>query len=172
MDERTQEHIFEPFFTTKVMEQGTGLGLSVVQGIVEQSGGRISVVSILGEGSVFTIDIPYPVGDTGPAPRKAVTTSPTPGRETILVLEDNQAVREVTVRILKRHGYDVLEAKSTAEATRLAKCHPEVDLLLSDVIMPGASGPEVARDIRMDRPDLPVVLFMSGHSDDRMKRCG
>ncbi len=64
MDERTQEHIFEPFFTTKVMEQGTGLGLSVVQGIVEQSGGRISVVSILGEGSVFTIDIPCPVGDT------------------------------------------------------------------------------------------------------------
>ncbi len=167
IDAETQKRIFEPFFTTKEKPHGTGLGLATVYGIVSQSGGQVVVVSEPGRGAQF--DIYLPLAEDAPEPRPAAE-APAVGRgsETILLVEDEDAVRDLTRRCLEARGYRVLQASSAEEAEQVLATHlARLDLLLTDVVMPGASGPELARRLQAQRRDL-NVLFVSGYTDDSM----
>ncbi|MCA9670548.1 MAG: PAS domain S-box protein [Myxococcales bacterium] len=172
MDSETREHLFEPFFTTKTIDKGTGLGLSTVYGIVKQSGGGITVESTLGRGSRF--DVYLPQADELPleAPAAPRDSAPMLGRETILLVEDEEGVRRITERILRAAGYRVLVAANGGEALMLCEEHGvEIDLMLTDVVMPRVSGREVAERARGVVPGLPV-LYMSGYTDDAIVRHG
>jgi signal transduction histidine kinase len=165
MTAETRSHIFEPFFTTKEKGKGTGLGLSTVYGIVKQSKGSITVQSAPGKGSIFRIYFPrveqgsQGVGATGDA------VAPARGKETILLVEDEPAVRGLVQETLRLHGYTVLEARHGIEALlTVAKHTGPIDLLLTDVVMPQMSGPEVAEKLHSLRPDT-KVLYMSGYPD-------
>ncbi len=164
MDEVTRAHIFEPFFTTKPQGEGTGLGLATVYGIVQQSGGGITVSSVPGQGSTFTIYLPEE-SETS-EPRRAVELAEVAGgSEVILLVEDEPSVRRLTANLLRGYGYAVLEVSRGEEALDLARVTPRpVDLLLTDVVMPGLSGPELAARLRAELSEL-RVLFMSGYSD-------
>ncbi|HEY1239135.1 MAG TPA: ATP-binding protein, partial [Bryobacteraceae bacterium] len=164
MDQATQARIFEPFFTTKGQGKGTGLGLSIVYGIVKQAGGEILVYSEPGQGTVFKIYFPAAdqvseqSADIRPAHRER-------GTGTILLVEDEDQVRNLTSSILSRHGYRVLTAASGAEALQIARDLTEpIHLLLTDVVMPGMNGPILAQEVRGLRPEIPV-LYMSGYTD-------
>ncbi|NLH49193.1 MAG: PAS domain S-box protein [Myxococcales bacterium] len=162
MDEETKKRIFEPFFTTK--ENGTGLGLATVYGIVKQNGGSISVYSEPGMGSTFKIYLPRvesaPTGEERP-----VRDKPPTGHETILIAEDENMVRSLAKTVLSMHGYKILEARNGGEAFLLCKKHGEkIDLLLTDIIMPNMNGKELYEQLRQLRPDL-RVLFMSGYTE-------
>ncbi len=172
MDADTQRHIFEPFFTTKELGRGTGLGLATVYGIVKQSGGYITVESTLGKGSTFRIFLPR-VEETAPrAVAVASAAAPARGRETILLVEDEDVVRELAREALQEGGYNVLEARHPGEALLVAERQGDgLDLLLTDVVMPHMSGPQLAQRLREHRPDL-RVLFMSGYTDDATLRHG
>jgi PAS domain S-box-containing protein len=161
MDWETRAHLFEPFFTTKGVGEGTGLGLATVHGIVRQSNGFIDVESAPGHGTTFTIVLPRHHGTPlRAADRETATTAP--GRETILVVEDDPAVLGMTRKMLERMGYAVLTAGTAAEAMRLAEQRGrEIHLLLSDVVMPELSGPELAKRLLSQHPHLEAV-FMSG----------
>ncbi|HET6922551.1 MAG TPA: 7TM diverse intracellular signaling domain-containing protein [Anaeromyxobacteraceae bacterium] len=156
-------HLFEPFFTTKPAGQGTGLGLSTVYGIVRQHGGFIEVESRRGRGSTFRVHLPLAVGEAGAA-EELHRAGPLPrGSETVLLVEDEAAVREVTRTVLDRLGYRVLAAASGDEALALAARHDgTLHLILTDVVLPGPSGPEVAEALRARRPAC-RVLYMSGY---------
>ena len=165
-------HIFEPFFTTKGEGKGTGLGLATVYGIVKQSGGSISVKSTLGQGTSFTIYLPR-VGTVStqdrpvPPPRES-----SKGSETILVTEDEDIVRKVVVRGLQKKGYTVLHASSGKEAVKIGEQHAgPIHLLLTDVIMPGMNGRELAELMIQKRPTL-AVLYMSGHDKEIITQRG
>jgi PAS domain S-box-containing protein len=165
MDAETQAHIFEPFFTTKEQGKGTGLGLATVYGVVKQSGGFIWVYSELGKGTCFKIYLPrvdQPVEKTG----SAQTFSEAPrGTGTILLTEDEQDVREVAREFLESGGYTVIEARNGAEAIELvAKQEGDIDLLITDMVMPGMTGQELGALLRQKRAGLPVV-YMSGYSE-------
>ncbi len=164
MDRATRQRMFEPFFTTKEMGKGTGLGLSTVFGIVKQSGGSVWVYSEPGLGATFKIYLPRHAGDVErtAAPVPLVTAR---GSETILLVEDEPQVRGLAIAILNRAGYTVLPASSPTEAIDLARRSEGIDLLLTDVVMPGMNGRELADRIRSERPGL-RVLFMSGYTDD------
>ncbi|MGE3275033.1 MAG: ATP-binding protein [Vicinamibacterales bacterium] len=166
MDESTQARLFEPFFTTKPKGKGTGLGLSTVYGIVKQSGGYIRVDSAPGAGT--RVELLFPRAADGAlvgAPRAAHERHQ-PGTETILLVEDDAAVRELTQATLERHGYLVLAAALPSDALRIAEQHTgTIALILSDVVMPGMLGPELARHVKELRPDI-RVLFMSGYVAD------
>jgi CheY-like chemotaxis protein len=167
MDEATRERIFEPFFTTKA-DLGTGLGLATVFGIVQQGGGQIDVESTPGAGTTFRVSWPLTRGDPAPAVERRPTPGATTGKETILVVEDEEAVRTVLVRLLQRLEYTVLEAINGVEAIRRAETHAgPIDLLLADVMLPGADGAEVAEAVRTHRPGV-RVLFLSGYAPDSM----
>jgi CheY-like chemotaxis protein len=154
--------VFEPFFTTKPKGHGSGLGLATVYGIVADAGGAVSVYSEEGLGTTVRAHFPA-VDEPMPAPGPAAAGAPTRGHgETILVVEDEEAMRKVTCRMLRRNGYAVLEAATGSEALSLA-VDTDCQLLLSDVVMPQVSGRELAEAIHRWRPDLPV-LFMSGYS--------
>ena len=162
MDRATQSRIFDPFFTTKEPGHGTGLGLATVFGIVKQSGGYVWVESKPGEGSTFSVYLPRAKGRkrrSGPIGLNAAG-----GSELILLVEDEASVRRVARRALELHGYTIMEAADGAAAIALIEEH-DVDLLLTDVMMPGMLGPQVAEEILRRRPGTPV-LFMSGHSDE------
>jgi len=165
MDAATRSRIFEPFFTTKDRSKGTGLGLSTVFGIVQQSGGTIEVVSTPGAGSTFTVFLPRVAAEL-PKPKAAVAaTAPPRGSEMVLVVEDDAMVREVARAILAHAGYRVLLA-SPRDAAGVAKENAaELALLVSDVVMPGLNGREVADSVRAAAPGI-KVLFMSGYTDD------
>ena len=164
-----RDRIFEPFFTTKEVGRGTGLGLSVVYGIVHQNGGHIFVESQPGHGTRFEIYLPSVAGpamESGPG----LEGFPRGGDETILLVEDEDIVREVTARILRNQGYTVVEAKNGEQALRRCDEHRgPLHLLLTDVVMPQMSGQELARQVRMLRPDV-RVLYTSGYSDTIMLR--
>ena len=164
--------IFEPFFTTKPVGVGTGLGLAMVFGVVRQSGGSIEVQSTPGSGSRFSLYFPA-VPD--PIPAEAVALFPPPdvgGHETILIVEDEENVRELLLRSLARHGYTLLTASDGRDALRVASRHKgAIDLILTDVVMPHMGGPELVASIRSRLPSA-KALFMSGYTDDAMMRHG
>jgi CheY-like chemotaxis protein len=171
MEEEIQPRIFEPFFTTKHTGAGRGLGLSTVYGIVEQSGGRISVESVPGQGATFTIYFPRHWG-MEPAIGTATQQMPQVGTETLLLVEDEAAVRSSVRRLLEWHGYTVLEARNGAEALRVYEAHAEdIDLVLTDVVMPEMGGHELIERLRQRHPEL-RVLFMSGYAERALTNDG
>ncbi len=163
MDPNTLAHIFEPFFTTKEIGKGTGLGLSTVYGIVKQSGGYVWAYSEPGQGTAFKIYLPrvdqpeHQVQPSEAAPEEFI------GSGTVLVVEDDESVRDLICNILEHSGYTVLEAKSAAFALALAQQHPTIDLVLTDVVMPEMNGPAMAKKLEEMKPGL-KVLFMSGYA--------
>jgi len=165
MDEETRRHIFEPFFTTKPEGAGSGLGLATVHRIVERHGGAIRVDTAPGRGTTFRVYLPC-VERLAEPERPAVEPSARQGgRETVLVAEDSEAVREVTRELLEALGYTVVTAGSGEEALEAARAHHgPIDVLLTDVVMPGMRGASLARQLRAVRPGL-RVLFMSGYGD-------
>ncbi|HSL02027.1 MAG TPA: PAS domain S-box protein [Nitrospiraceae bacterium] len=165
MDAEVRSHLFEPFFTTKEKGKGTGLGLSTVYGIVKQSGGSITVESTLGQGAIFRIFFPRVEQEVLEVRSGVEAMAPISGRETILLVEDEPAVRGLVHETLRLHGYTVLVARHGIEALLAsAKCVGSIHLLLTDVVMPQMSGPEVAEKILIARPDI-KVLYMSGYPD-------
>jgi CheY-like chemotaxis protein len=165
MDDRVKAHLFEPFFTTKGKQEGTGLGLATVLGIVKQSGGYIQVESEVAKGTRFRIYLPQSEGDAE-APNAEPATATVPGGdETILLVEDVDAVRDVVRDLLAMNGYTVLTAQHGHEALELAEEHKgPIQLLLTDVVMPEMSGPDLAQRLLRLRPET-KVLFMSGYTD-------
>jgi CheY-like chemotaxis protein len=165
MDAETQARIFEPFFTTKERGKGTGLGLAMVYGTVKQSGGFIWLSSEVRQGTNFDIYFP-PVRESiteGSIPRAATVTSG--GSETILLVEDEEALRVATCEFLQLRGYTVLVAGDGAEAMRVCDQHTgSIDLILTDLVMPGIDGIEVAKAVSARYPDI-HVLYMSGYTD-------
>jgi two-component system, cell cycle sensor histidine kinase and response regulator CckA len=171
MSPEVQARVFEPFFTTKDIGKGTGLGLSTVYGIVQQCSGHIWVYSEPDRGTTFKIYLPC----VDPPVTRATASSapaPTTGTETVLVVEDNAAVRSVLCRVLRDAGYVVLDAGDAVQATEICISRREhIDLLLTDVVMPGVSGPELAVELQQKRPEM-KVLFMSGYSGSAITRHG
>jgi two-component system cell cycle sensor histidine kinase/response regulator CckA len=160
----TRRHLFEPFFTTKEQGKGTGLGLASVHGIVHQSHGWIDVSSEPGEGATFAMYFPAILVQPGVATEPEAIVPPPRGDETILLVEDEEAVRLIISTVLRRQGYRVLEAATPVAAIELFERHrEEIDLLLTDVVMPGMSGPALAQRLVAIRPAL-RVLFVSGYS--------
>ena len=165
MDEATLKRLFEPFFTTKEQGKGTGLGLSTAYGIVTQSGGHIRADSELGKGTTFKVYLPRQLKEELPSIAPLLLERPRGGSETILVAEDEEPVRKVTVRILRAAGYQVLAAANGGEALLICEQHKgPIHLLLTDVVMPQLGGPQLAARIQEARPALPV-LYMTGYTD-------
>jgi len=170
MTPATLAHVFEPFFTTKELGRGSGLGLSTVMGIVAQSAGAIRCESDLGVGTTFRVWLPAVVGRPAPVSSPCDTEALARGDQVVLLVEDEEPVRKLIRRILRDSGYTVLEAASGAEALTVHRTHGgPIHLLLTDVMMPGPGGPELAEQLRRESPDL-RVLFMSGYApDDRLE---
>ncbi len=171
MTPQVRARLFEPFFTTKELGKGTGLGLATVDGIITQSGGSVSVESELGKGTSFTVHFPR-----AGAVEIAVNAPPRApqrldGAETVLVVDDAQGLRELTRRLLERQGYTVLVAASAEEALRLFDGEDPIDVLLTDVVMPGISGPELTGQLVGRRPALKVI-YMSGYTEDAIVQHG
>lgn len=168
MDANTLSHLFEPFFTTKTPGKGNGLGLAVVHGIVKQAGGTIQVASLVGQGTRVVIRLPIAKEAVASPNIPARRPKPGTGHESILLVEDDAAVRRSVRRILTSFGYQILEATNGNEALRVSDRHAgRIDLLLSDLVMPGLSGREVAQKLRERRPDLRVV-FISGYDQGQL----
>ncbi|MFL5401343.1 MAG: PAS domain S-box protein [Gemmatimonadales bacterium] len=170
MSPETMRHVFEPFYTTKPIGKGTGLGLATVYGIIKQSGGYVWAYSEPGQGTTFKVYLPAQAGSV-----TSTAASPPPERaagEHILIVEDEPAVRSMTSRALKEHGYTVLEAGDGPEALRaVEQANGALDLIITDVIIPGLDGTELARRAAHVKPGLPI-LFMSGYTDDEIVRRG
>jgi CheY-like chemotaxis protein len=172
MDKETQSRIFEPFFTTKPPGQGTGLGLSTVFGIVEQCGGSIWVYSEPGNGTTFKLYFPLGAEAVTPAAGVPKQTSAANGVGTILVVDDHPQIRRLAGTILQRRGYTVLLAEGPADALALCATHAgSIDVLLSDITMPGMTGQQLAEAVRAQRPDT-RVLYMSGFANDAVQHHG
>lgn len=169
MDSETQARIFEPFFTTKKPGEGTGLGLSMVYGVVKQSGGYIWVYSEPGKGSTFKIYLPRITESVEENPDLEVVCAPR-GVETSLFAEDEESIRELVSSFLESKGYRVLQAPDGITARQVARSHKgEIDLLLTDIVMPKSSGRELAEDLSKWFPRM-KVLFISGYTNDFMVR--
>jgi PAS domain S-box-containing protein len=169
MDAETQSRIFEPFFTTKE-GGGTGLGLPTVYGIVNQSGGSVSVYSEVGHGTTFKIHLPSVEETAGTLPEEEgrIEEEPESGSETILVVDDDDTIRVMVCRVLVEKGYTVLSASDPREAIQIHRKHPrQIDLLLTDVVMPHMSGRDLAAELARQRPHI-KVLYMSGYTKDAM----
>ena len=171
IDREIQSRIFEPFFTTKEMGKGTGLGLSIVFGIVHQCGGNVWVYSEPGVGTTFKVYLPRVDAELEVLKSQSIPAS-LRGTETILVVEDEEQVRTIVLSILRRQGYRLIAARNAGEALLLCEAHPHtIDLLLTDVVMPQMSGPELAKRLTATRPGM-KVLCMSGYTDDSIVRHG
>ena len=171
MTPEVQARLFEPFFTTKDVGKGTGLGLATVHGIVARSGGSVNAYSEVGKGTSFKVylpqaDVPHRVVDVPPPVAQSQT-----GTETVLVVEDADGLRELATRMLERHGYTVLVAANADEARQVFAAHPSIDVLLTDVVMPGTSGPELTQQLVARQPALKVV-YMSGYTEDAIVHHG
>ncbi len=172
MDPKTQARIFEPFFTTKGPRKGTGLGLAMVYGIVKQSGGNIWVYSELGQGTTFKIYLPQIEEPIESAQGRSALAPPLRGVETVLLVEDEDAVRDLARDILQARGYTVLEARHGAEALRISEQHPgPIHLMLTDVVMPEMTGRVLAGRLAALRPET-KVLYMSGYTDNAVVHHG
>ncbi len=172
MDAATQAKIFEPFFTTKETGKGTGLGLSVVYGIVHQSGGEIAVHSEVGAGTTFKVYLPRFENPVLAPGDRAEPSPQAHGAETVLLVDDEAALRELVRRVLESHGYSVLVARDGEEAVRLSKTHAgAIHILVTDVIMPGVNGTKLAEMIAADRPGM-KVLYVSGYREESIVRPG
>jgi len=172
MDAVTQKRIFEPFFTTKAKGKGTGLGLATVYGIVKQSGGYIWVYSEPGHGTTFKVYLPRTAELEAPPERQPVATSIAGGDETILVVEDEDGVRELASTVLTRHGYTVLAAATPRQGIELADAHQNpIHLVLTDVVLPEISGRAMVTEIQRRHPE-PRILYMSGYTDDAVVHHG
>ncbi len=164
MDKETVNNIFEPFFTTKDMDKGTGLGLSTVYGIVKQNKGFINVYSELGKGTTIKLYLPRYIGDAEPINISRISKTPKSHGETVLLVEDEPAIRGMATQMLKRLGYNVLAADTPSQALALAKENSsKIDLLFSDVIMPEMNGRDLSNQIQTVCPDI-KTLFMSGYT--------
>ena len=172
MDLKTQARIFDPFFTTKELGKGTGLGLATVYGIVKQTGGYIWVYSEVGHGTIFRVYLPRVGKAVQTAEREPSETEELRGSETILLAEDSESLREMAEEYLKSIGYTVLSAVSGEKALQLAKdFEGPIHLLLTDVVMPEMSGPELANQLASLRPGL-MIIFTSGYTDDAIAHQG
>jgi PAS domain S-box-containing protein len=172
MSPETQARIFEPFFSTKERGKGTGLGLATVYGIVKQSDGYIWVDSEIGRGTTFDIYLPVVSASVSPAAHVEQAPPYYGGTQTVLIAEDDGAVRRLTRDVLTSHGYTVLDARDGDEALALARAHPNpINLLIADVVMPGLSGRDLASRLTVERPDM-RVLYTSGYNENMMVRAG
>jgi signal transduction histidine kinase len=172
MDARTRERIFEPFYTTKEVGKGTGLGLATVYGIVQQSGGTISVESEVGKGTTFHVVLPEATGEVERVAVSGGNDAAVSATETLLVVEDEEIVREFVCAALSDQGYHVLSAVNGDAGLQIAGEYAgQIDLLITDVIMPGMNGPELSRQLSDLRPGIPV-LFVSGYSDNDLAKHG
>jgi len=171
MTPQVRDRLFEPFFTTKGPGKGTGLGLAMVHGVVTRCGGSVSVYTEVGRGTSFKVYFPRAAG------ADAVVEPPSPapqsisGTEAVLVVEDADGLRELTKRLLETLGYHVVAAANAAEAIRLFEDHPSIEVLLTDVVMPGPSGPDLTKQLVERRPKLKVI-YMSGYTDDAIVQHG
>jgi len=172
MDKEIQSHIFEPFFTTKGADKGTGLGLSTVYGIVKQNNGVIWVYSEPGQGSTFKVYLPKAKGDAASEKKEQHPVTALGGSETILIVEDEDSLRRLSQRTLQQHGYSVLEAENGEDALRVSEAYAgSIDLLLTDVVMPGMGGKETAKRLQSLYPRM-KVLYMSGYTDNSIVHHG
>jgi PAS domain S-box-containing protein len=172
MSPETQARVFEPFFTTKDRGEGTGLGLATVYGIVKQSGGYIWLDSKVGGGTTFSVYLPSVQEAVEPPVSTAPVNSPTGGSQTILLAEDDAAIRRLARNVLVSHGYTVLDARDGDEALAIARQYPgAIDLLIADVVMPGLGGHDLAIRLATERPDI-RVLYTSGYTENVMMRAG
>ncbi len=166
MDEATRRQLFEPFFTTKPLGKGTGLGLATVYGLVRQNEGEITVQSSEGQGSCFTVLLPTAEGSSGAHARPAPES-----RGVVLVVEDEDAIRRMVSRVLRKVGFEVTEARDGQEALETARRMARLDVVVTDVVMPVMGGPQLVTQLRAERPGVRVV-FMSGHTFDRLDISG
>jgi PAS domain S-box-containing protein len=172
MSEHVQRHVFEPFFTTKEPGKGTGLGLSTVYGIVKQSRGFIFVDSEIGRGTAFTVYLPLTTADREERLNRPQPTGPASGRETVLLVEDERMVRDLAKQVLIRHGYQVLTAENGQHALEVSReFHGNIDLLVTDIVMAGMSGPDLARRLESTNR-VTSVLYMSGYAGDAVLGTG
>jgi len=172
MDDKTKSHIFEPFFTTKEVGKGTGLGLSTVYGIVKQSGGYIWVYSEPGQGTTFKIYLPAVEREAAQVQEEQTSSDDFTGSETILIVEDDDSLRNMVCEILEPQGYSILEAQNGIEALRVSESHSgQIHLMLTDVVMPKMGGRELEEHLRPLRPDMKVI-YMSGYTDNAILHHG
>jgi len=172
MNAETQAHIFEPFFTTKPMGQGTGLGLATVYGIVKQSDGYISVYSERDRGTTFKVYLPRVDEEAAPVRPSITVDAAAHGTETVLLVEDEEPVRTLAREFLVSKGYKVLEAPAGRDALLVAASHRgPIHLLMTDVVMPGMGGRELAEQLLQQRPQTRVI-YMSGYTDDAIVQHG
>ncbi|OGP69499.1 MAG: hypothetical protein A2Y80_06060 [Deltaproteobacteria bacterium RBG_13_58_19] len=172
MDGETRSRIFEPFFTTKEVGKGTGLGLSTVYGIIRQSGGHIEVYSEPGQGTSLKIYLPQFDRDLEAVPESVLPLEYLQGSETILLVEDDEVVRKMVHKLLERSGYSVLEVRKGSDALQVCEGHAgPIHLMITDVVMPGISGPDLAERLAALRPEM-HVLFMSGYAQDAVVHHG
>jgi CheY-like chemotaxis protein len=172
MEAETSKKIFEPFFTTKEVGKGTGLGLSIVYGVIKQHNGYINVYSEPGKGTSFSIYLPQAVEEDDRNEVAAAPEYPRMGSETVLVAEDDAAIRQIADAILKKFGYEVILARDGAEAvSKFAANREKIAVIVMDMIMPRKSGKEAYTEIRKIRPDVKII-FMSGYSPDLLQNKG